>query len=483
MTTSDTIALLPLIIIAATAIVILLVLAFYRNHRLTAALTVTGLALALFSLSSVSYSASRAITSLLIIDGYAVFFMGMIIAASIVVVLLAYGYLEKREGHHNEFYVLLLLATLGSTVLVTAGHFASFFLGLETLSISLYALIAYERESERGVEAGVKYLILAAASSAFLLFGMALVYAELGTMEFSVIASRAASADIHHATLLAGTVMIMIGIGFKLALVPFHMWTPDVYEGAPAPLTAYVATVSKGAVFGLLLRYFTQVNIQAYSMLFLIFTIIAIASMFAGNLLALLQNNIKRLLAYSSISHLGYLLVAFLASGSMRVTAVTFYLAAYFVTTLGAFGVVSVMSGKERDADRMDDYRGLSARRPWMAGIFTAMLFSLAGIPLTAGFIGKFYVVSAGIGSALWLLVIILVVNSAIGLFYYLRIVVAMYQSPDEELVAGEASVPAPSLSLAERMVLAVLLVLLVWLGVYPAPLIRLIQSTAARLV
>jgi NADH-quinone oxidoreductase subunit N len=483
MNIADLFALLPLIIIAATAVIILLVLAFYRDHRLTAGLTVTGFVLALVSLSSVSSPVSRAITPLLIMDGYAVFFLGMIIAAGIVVTLLAYGYLEKREGHHNEFYVLLLLATLGSTVLVTAGHFASFFLGLETLSVSLYALIAYERESERGVEAGVKYLILAAASSAFLLFGMALIYAELGTMEFSLIASLAASAEIHHAALLAGTGMLVIGIGFKLALVPFHLWTPDVYEGAPAPLTAYVATVSKGAVFGLLLRYFTQVNIQADGTLFLIFAIIAMASMFAGNLLALLQNNIKRLLAYSSISHLGYLLVAFLASGGMRITAVAFYLAAYFVTTLGAFGVVSVMSGKERDADRMDDYRGLSARRPWLAGIFTAMLLSLAGIPLTAGFIGKFYVVSAGIGSALWLLVIILVVNSAIGLFYYLRIVVAMYQSPEEEKRAGKAPDAAPSLSLTDRVVLAVLMVLLVWLGVYPAPLIRMIQAMAARLV
>ncbi len=483
MTIKDLSALLPLIIIAASAIVILLVLAFYRNHRLTAALTVTGLALALASLSSISLPEARRITPLLIIDGYAVFFMGMIIAASIVVALLAHGYLEKREGHHNEFYVLLLLATLGATVLVTAGHFVSFFLGLETLSISLYALIAYERASERGVEAGVKYLILAAAASAFLLFGMALVYAEMGTMEFIVIASRPASADIRHIALLAGTGMIVIGIGFKLALVPFHLWTPDVYEGAPAPLTAYVATVSKGAVFGLLLRYFTQVNIQAYSTLFLIFTIIAIASMFAGNLLALLQNNIKRVLAYSSISHLGYLLVAFLASGGMRTTAVAFYLAAYFVTTLGAFGVVSVMSERERDADRINDYRGLSSRRPWLAGIFTAMLFSLAGIPLTAGFIGKFYLVSAGIGSALWLLVIVLVMNSAIGLFYYLRIVVAMYQPPDEVKGAEKAPATVPSLSFAERVVLAGLTLALVWIGVYPAPLIRIIQATAARLV
>ena len=271
--------------------------------------------------------------------------------------------------------------------------------------------------------------------------------------------------------------MIIVGLGFKLAVVPFHLWTPDVYEGAPAPVTAFVSTVSKGAVFAVVLRYFSMVGVPNSGPIFVIFTIIAIASMFTGNLLALFQNNVKRVLAYSSISHLGYLLVTLLASGAMAATAAAFYLSAYFITTLGAFGVVTVLSEHDRDADSMDDYRGLAWRRPWLAGVFTAMLLSLAGIPLTAGFIGKFYVVAAGVGSGLWLLVIILTVNSALGLYYYLRIIVPLYTRRDEKMTA------TPRLSLSGSAVLAGLTVLLVWLGVYPVPLIQMIQKLVQGLI
>jgi NADH-quinone oxidoreductase subunit N len=291
------------------------------------------------------------------------------------------------------------------------------------------------------------------------------------------ITARAASAGAHGLPFTAGLAMIIIGLGFKLAVVPFHLWTPDVYEGAPAPVTAFVATVSKGAVFALVLRYFSVVDIHTHRPLFVIFTIIAIASMFTGNLLALLQSNVKRILAYSSISHLGYLLVTLLASGATAVTAAAFYLTAYFITTLGAFGVVTVLSEKDRDADSMDDYRGLAWRRPWLAGVFTAMLLSLAGIPLTAGFIGKFTVVAAGVGSALWLLVIILTVNSAIGLYYYLRIIVALYLRTGEEKATG------PELSRTGSAVLSGLTILLIWLGVYPGPVIELIKKTIQSLI
>ena len=228
--------------------------------------------------------------------------------------------------------------------------------------------------------------------------------------------------------------MILVGVGFKLAVVPFHMWTPDVYEGAPAPVTAYIATVSKGAVFALLLRYMLPVSGDTSSTLFLALAAVAIASMLAGNLLALRQDNVKRILAYSSIAHLGYLLVAFLATGQRAGVAVGFYLIAYFATTLVAFGVVSVLSTDERDAGLMLDYRGLGARRPWLAAIFTVALLSLAGMPLTMGFIGKFVIVTAGAGAALWALVIVLVVTSTIGLYYYTRLIIAMYVRRPEEL-------------------------------------------------
>jgi len=225
------------------------------------------------------------------------------------------------------------------------------------------------------------------------------------------------------------------------------------------------------------LRYFSRIDIHHHRPLIIIFTVIAIASMFAGNLLALLQQNVKRILAYSSISHIGYLLVTLLASGATAVTAAAFYLTAYFVTTLGAFGVITILSNKDRDADNIDDYKGLAVRRPWLAAAFTAMLLSLAGIPLTAGFIGKFYIVAAGVHSALWIPIIVLIVNSVIGLFYYLRIIVAIYARPIEQ------AAPESTGSLSGHVVLAALTLMLIGLGVYPGPVIQLIQKTIQSLI
>jgi NADH-quinone oxidoreductase subunit N len=471
MNINDLIALSPYLFLAVTTVVVMLGIAFHRSHKLTAFLTLTGFVISAGSLAYASCVLPRAVTPLFIIDRFAFFYLGLIFLAGFSVSALAYSYLEKHQGHSEEFYLLLLLAALGCGVLTSSAHFASFFLGIELLSVSLYALAAYLRHSDKSIEAGVKYLILAAVSSAFILFGMALVYAETGSMAFNEIAARAAGAEVHELLFLAGIVLIIVGIGFKLAVVPFHLWTPDVYEGAPAPVTALIATMSKGAVFALVLRYFMKIGIHHHAALLGIITVIAATSMFAGNLLALLQTNVKRILAYSSISHLGYLLVTVLASGPMAAAAAAFYLTAYFITTLGAFGVVTVLSEGQRDADSMDDYRGLAGKRPWLTGIFTAMLFSLAGIPLTAGFVGKFYIVAAGVGSGLWLLVISLVINSVIGLYYYLRIVVAMFTRTGDE---GEAK---KQTSRSGGAVLAALFILLVWLGIYPGPLLDIIKA------
>jgi NADH-quinone oxidoreductase subunit N len=476
LTTPDLIALSPLIVLACATIVIMLVIAARRNHALTMVLTLLADAGAFASLFVVSRGVSRQVAALLIMDDYSLFYMALIFAASLVVTLLAYSYLERRREQCEEFYLVLLLATLGSAVLVASTHFVSFFLGLEILSVSLYVLIAYQRSSELSIEAGIKYLILAAASSAFLLFGMALTYADLGTMDVARM-SLLMSGKAPSTLLLSGLAMIIVGVGFKLAVVPFHMWTPDVYEGAPAPVTAFIATVSKGGMFALLMRYFSGLGLHDFGSLSLLFAIIAIASMLAGNVLALLQTNVKRILAYSSIAHLGYLLVAFLASGSIGTAAVTYYLVAYFVTMLGALGVISVLSVEKREADAMIDYQGLFWQRPWLATVFAASLLSLAGIPLTAGFIGKFYIIAAAIGSTLWWLVFILVVSSGIGLFYYLRIIVAMYKDPPRGV-----QVTVPSLSLTDTVALATLTLLLVWLGVYPAPLIHTVQWSVASL-
>ena len=477
MTVADLITLSPLTALVVSTVVVMLIVAWKRNHTLTVTMTLFANVAAFALLFVILRQAPRQVTTLLIMDGYSLFYMGLIFAASFVVTLLSYSYLERHSEQREEFYIVLLLATLGATVLVASTHFVSFFLGLEILSVSLYALIAYQRTSERSMEAGVKYLILAAASSAFLLFGMALTYTDLGTMEIARMSSRFGG-EAPSILLLTGLAMIVVGVGFKLAVVPFHMWTPDVYEGAPAPVTAFIATVSKGGMFALLLRYSYRAGLYNNGSLFLLFAIIAVASMFAGNLLALLQTNVKRILADSSIAHLGYLLVAFLAGGSTGAAAVTYYLVAYFVTMLGAFGVVTLLSSEAREAEAMSDYDGLFWRRPGVALVFAAALLSLAGIPLTAGFVGKFYIIAAGVGSALWWLVVILVVNSAIGLFYYLRIIVTMYKS-----ASTEGHYVVPSFSVTGTIALAVLMVLLFWLGLYPAPLIRTIQSSVASLI
>ncbi|MGB6067335.1 MAG: NADH-quinone oxidoreductase subunit N [Desulfomonilaceae bacterium] len=480
MNSANLFALSPFFVLAATPVVIMLVIAFYRNHLLTALLTVTGLVLTLGTIFLVSPVAPRQVTPLIVIDGYALFFMALMVGTTLPVALLSYGYLKKHGENKEEFYVLLLTAALGASVMVSSSHFASFFVGLEILNVSLYALIAYLRRLPKSIEAGIKYLILAAMSDAFLLFGMALVYAQAGRMDLSGLKLLSNMSSAGSTVVVTGLSMLIIGIGFKLAVAPFHMWTPDVYEGAPAPITAFIATVSKGAMFAVLFRYLTQSNVQAETSLFIVFSAIAIASMFVGNFLALLQNNVKRILAYSSIAHMGYLLIAFLATGPMAITAVSFYLVAYFVTTLGAFGVITVLSGSEGDADDLEDYRGLAWKRPWLAGVFTAMLLSLAGIPLTAGFLGKLYVMAAGVGSALWLLVTILVINSAIGLFYYLRVIIVTFSRAPAVM---ETIRPSSSAPVGASIVLAALTLLLLFLGVYPSPIIDVIRITAAKLI
>ena len=444
---ADFLALLPLLITLGTALVVMLGIAIRRSHLLTATLTMLGLAAAFGSLPFVRTRMPRQITPLLIVDWYALLFIGLIIVTAASVALLCYKYFERRETRPQELYLLILLAALGCQVLAASSHFVSFFLGLEILSVSLYTMIGYLKERRKPLESSIKYLILAAASAAFLLFGMALIYADSGTMEFSQIRNMQ-GADWDPILAIAGTTLILTGVGFKLALVPFHWWTPDVYEGAPAPVTAFVATVSKVAVFALLLRYYDAASDGGT--VFAVLGVIAVASMLAGNLLALRQTNVKRILAYSSIGHLGYILVALLSGGSTGKEAVVFYLVAYSITTLGAFAIVTIFSHAERDADHIEDYRGLFWQRPWMAGIFTAMLLSLAGIPVTAGFLAKFYVIWAGVASGRWFLLMTLAVSSTIGLFYYLRIVAVMY-SPAPLLNL----VPTRGLSLAESLSLA----------------------------
>lgn len=475
MNPADIPVLVPFILIAVAATAAMLVVAFHRHHGLTVWVTLGGLFASLLVLAAVSSGLPRQVTPLLIVDGYAVFFIVLILVAAAGIVLFSYHYLQRYPGQREEYYLLLLFAVLGAMVIVSSSHFASFFIGLEILGISMYATIAYLRTSHRAVEAGVKYLILAAVSDSFLLFGMALIYGESGTLEFAKMGKLLGGT--YSVTLLAGVALLVTGIGFKLSLVPFHMWTPDVYEGAPAPITGFLATVSKGAVFALLLRFVTEAGLGRHESLTLLFSLLALASMIGGNLLALLQTNVKRILAYASIAHLGYLVVALLAAGTLGFEAVGYYLTAYFIATIGAFGVIGLVSVDGREADQIEDYHALMWRSPWLGGSFTVMLLSMAGIPLTAGFLGKFYVVAAGVKSSLWSLVMIMIVTSVIGLYYYLRIITTMCRPPETATKpAGDFLKPG----IPASAVLALLTFFIVWLGVYPALFIDVIRGSLA---
>lgn len=462
--------LLPLIVLTAAPVVIMLLLCIRRSHTLTFGITAFGILVAGAAVIGAARAIPARVTPLFFFDSFAFFYSGLMLAAGLAVAVMSFDYLKRRGPGAEEYYILLLTVLLGSLVLVGSSHFVSFFLGFEAVSISLYPLIAFYRAMPLPTEAGIKYLILSATSSSLMLFGMALLYGVTGSMELSSLSFRLGDLGLGDPLLVTGLILFVSGIGFKTALVPFHMWIGDVYEGSPAPVTALIATVSKGAVFAFLVRFFSYGDLLEQSPLFAVFSLLAVISMSVGNLLALLQKNMKRLLAYSSISHFGYLLVALLSSGVLRVQAVTFYLVAYFLTTIGAFAVITLLSGKERDADNLKDYAGLFQCRPWLAGTFTLMLLSLAGMPMTVGFIGKVYIVTAGLSSILWLPVLALIVNSVVGLFYYLRIIAVMY-GPGP---AGGPAAAAPTLK--GKLLLVLLLVLLVWWGIYPAPLIALIE-------
>jgi NADH-quinone oxidoreductase subunit N len=493
----ELIALSPVLFVTASAVGLMLLAAFKVKPIVLNGFTLLGLVATLAAMLWADNLAPVQVTPLLIVDRFALFYSALIVLAGMVVTLLSGRYLHSlglhvvqpgRQAHLSaEYYVLLLTAVLGAMVLVCSRHFAALFLGLELLGVSLYVLVAYlaplSEQRAASLEAGMKYLILSGVASAILLFGVALLYAEFGTLEYSRLGEIWSVSGSHNSKIVvAGLALLLSGICFKLSLVPFHMWTPDVYEGAPVTVTALVATVSKGAVFALLLRLVFETGAFSSSAIMSVMAVIAIASMLIGNLLALLQRNVKRILAYSSIAHIGYLLVVLLA-GANRQTAIDlineaagFYLVAYFVMTLGAFGVISVLSraGNACDQDQLAEYRGLFWRAPGMALILTAMLLSLAGIPLTVGFIGKFYVVVVGVQAMMWLLLGALVLGSAIGLFYYLRFVVVMFLPAERESAKTEPRFVAPG----DRLVLSALLVLLLWLGVFPDPLVRFIQST-----
>jgi len=467
MTVTDFLCLTPLLIIAIAPVVIMVVISIIRNYKVVYGFSVLSFLAAFSSIFFVVPAIPHSIEPLFIIDIYSLFFLGIIIISALLVTILSYDYIKQLAGVREEYYIILFTSTLGASLLAVANHFILFFLGIETLSISLYILIAFQRSKDSSIEAGIKYLILASVSSGFLLFGMALIYTASGTMQFTGIVSALDMSGRLSPLVISGFAMMMVGIGFKLALVPFHMWTPDVYQGAPAPVTAYIATVSKGAVMAVFIRFFFNIRGFDNHSLFIIISGIAILSMFIGNLLAIRQKNIKRLLAYSSIANMGYLIIILLTGTNKGIQASVFYLISYFITTIGAFGVITLLSTCKYEAEKIEDYKGLFWKRPWIAIIFTLSLLSLAGIPVTAGFVAKFYLIFEGMNAGLMVLVFSMIINSIIGLYYYLRVITAMFSH------ANETELPA--LSLTGKITLYLIAISILILGVYPGWLINLI--------
>ena len=471
MTADSLIALLPLLTVTMASVVVMLSAALWPISRWPFGLTVAGLLLTLLTLPVSLQTAPALVTDLLVIDRYALFFMGLIAASALVVALLAHAYFSPQT--RPEIYILLLTATLGAMLLVASRHMATFFLGLEILSVSLFPMIAYRTEHALSLEAGIKYLMLSGVSSALLLFGMAVIYCQLGVLSF-VSMSESQGQFWSDPLALAGTLLIVSALGFKLSLPPFHLWTPDVYQGAPAPVTSFVATVSKGAVFALLLRFWLESRAYRSEEFLHIIAVLGGISVLAGNLLALLQDNLKRMLAYSSIAHMGYLLIAFVAASHLQPGLVAestgFYLLAYMVTNLAALGVVSCLSSSERELEQLDDYRSLIWIKPALGTVLAIALLSLAGIPLTMGFIGKFYVFANGIQSGLWLLVWITVIGSGLGIFYYLRVVLTLVREPAATQSQEEDNPPTLA-----SWTLVSLALLLIALGVFPQPVLDLV--------
>lgn len=473
-------AMAPLLVLSGGAVILMLVVSVRRSSNLAWLLAMATTLAAVVASIAARNAIPAQVTPLLLADGYALFFAGLFSACGFVTVVVSRDYLAARAGENDEFYLLLLLSTLGATTLSYANHFASLLLGMELLGVSLYALIGYPEKRLLPLEAAIKYLVLSAAASATFLFGFALLYAGLGTLEYQAIGSAIReTAGEHNLILLAAAVMIVTGLGFKLSVVPFHMWTPDVYEGAPAPITGYLSAVSKGSIFAALLRWWVDSGLYELPGLVLLVGLLAGASMLVGNLLALLQDNVKRVLAYSSIAHMGYLLIVLVACGlapdpSLPVEAAGYYLVAYTITSLAAFTLLGLLARASGEAElsQLSDLTGLFWQQPGLALLFTVALLSLAGIPLTAGFIGKFYLFSAGVAGALWGLLALLVIGSALSIYYYLRIVFRMTMQADS---AGGAVPAAPSWP--ARLACYGLVLAMLYLGILPAPLMEILRT------
>jgi len=403
-----------------------------------------GVALASATLLWLGFDEKRprfAFANMIAVDGFTVFFYVVISVTVVLAAMLAESYLRREHLDGPEFYVLTLLAAAGGMLMAAANDLVVVFLGLEVLSISLFVLAGFHRRRLESGEAAMKYFILSAFSSAFLLYGIALVYGSTGTTNLAGIAAwLATNVVLKNAVLLAGLALLVVGFGFKVAAVPFHTWTPDVYQGSPTPVTAFMAGASKAAGFAAFLRvFFSAFDALRVDWKPLVWAL-AVASLLVGSVLAVVQTDVKRMLAYSSISHAGYVLVGMQAASARGLSGSLFYVLAYTFMVMGSFAIVMVVAGRGDSATSLEAFRGLSSRRPALALAMTVLLMAQAGVPFTSGFFAKFYVISAAVEQRSYALALIAMLAAVVAAFFYLRVVLVMYSPPVGAETAGEES-------------------------------------------
>jgi NADH-quinone oxidoreductase subunit N len=471
---ADYIRLLPEIVLTIFGMIIMLVdplIDEQRSQRTLGAIALVGSLAALVATLFQANYPGLGFWNMIQVDAFSIFFHFLITAVTAIVILTSYEYMEVQQIRAGEYYGLILFGAVGMCLMSSAVELVLIFIALEISSISTYILAGFRRRAAISSEASVKYFLLGSFATAFFLYGVALMFGATGSTSIKDIANVLRSGQVPTLA-YAGVALMFVGLAFKVAAAPFHIWTPDVYEGAPSPVVGFMSTAPKAAVFAVLLRLMFEAH--APGRIWLIW-VVAVLSMTIGNLGALVQDNVKRLLAYSSIAHAGYLLVAFAALPNNGIPAAMFYTASYAAMNVGAFAVVSHFGSAGERYVTLEDYSGLGSRSPLLAAILTIFLLSLIGIPITGGFFAKFYVFSAALQANLVGLVIIGVLNSAVAAYYYLRVIVVMYmREPRTE--APVSPVPA-SLGVA----LAISVIATIYLGILPGRVLEYAGRTAAQ--
>ncbi len=410
----------------------------------------------------------------LTVDGFALFFNWIFLAASLIVALISYKYLETAGEHHGEYYGLILLANCGMFFLAAGTDLITLFIGLELMALCFYVLVGFLRSDRRSNEAAMKYLLLGSFSSGFLVYGFSVLYGISGSTKLAAIRAALESRDASDPLVILALVTTSVGLLFKIAAVPFHMWAPDAYEGAPTTSTAYLAAGSKAASFAFLLRLFTGPLAPSREVWEPLLAVVAVASMTVGNFAAITQSNVKRMLAYSSISHAGYILLGLIAGNDTGIQGVLVYVLVYVFMTMGAFLVVAALRRKDALGEDLEDMAGLVHKSPGYALLMLIFLLSLAGIPPTAGFIGKYFIFLSLIQTGHYVLAVIAALYVAVAIYYYFRIVRSMFISP-----LKDASPAATSLGLKVALAMTGLMTLAV--GIYPEPFLTMAQASLVR--